>query len=99
MYTRFCPKSLPRKAVRGMTTTFAMMYPVLIQVISCTVAPSDPIMCGSATATIDESMAPMSVPKVIDTVTSHLLGLGRAARPRRNGADPSARGEELELEA
>src|SRR5580704_17667360 len=63
-----------------MTTTFAMMYPVLIQVISCTVAPSVPIMCGSATATIDESIAPMRVPNVIDTVTSHLFGLGRAIR-------------------
>ncbi len=79
MYTRFWPKRRPRNAVRGMTTTFAMMYPVLIQVISCTVAPSDPIMCGSATETIDESIAPMSVPNVIDTVTSHLLGLGRTA--------------------
>src|ERR1700722_10255472 len=59
-----------------------MMYPVLIQVISCTVAPRVPIMCGRATATIDESMAPMSVPKVIDTVTSHLFGLGRAIARR-----------------
>src|SRR5260370_28248651 len=80
MYTRFWPKRRPRNAVRGMTTTFAMMYPVLIQVISCTVAPSVPIMWGSATATIDESIAPMSVPNVIDTVTSHLFGFGRAAR-------------------
>src|SRR5579863_1229256 len=59
-----------------------MMYPVLIQVISWTVAPSDPIMWGSATATIDESIAPMRVPNVIDTVTSHLLGLGRMPTSR-----------------
>src|SRR5580700_9899283 len=72
-----------------MTTTFAMMYPVLIQVISCTVAPSDPIMCGSATATIDESIAPMRVPKVIDTVTSHLLGLGRA--PSKDATEEAKR--------
>src|SRR5579863_4594922 len=37
-------------------------------------------MCGSATLTMEESMAPISVPKVIDAVTSHLLGLGRIAR-------------------
>ena len=37
-------------------------------------------MCGIATDTIDVSMAPMSVPNVIETVTSHLLGLGRETR-------------------
>src|SRR5450432_1217856 len=57
-----------------------MMYPVEIQVISCTVEPSDPIMCGMATLTMDESMAPISVPKVIDSVMSHLFGFGRARR-------------------
>src|ERR1035438_4076520 len=77
---RFWPKRRPRKAFSGITTTFAMMYPVLIQVISWKVAPSVPIMWGSATATIDESIAPMSVPNVIDTVTSHLFGLGRGTR-------------------
>ncbi len=57
-----------------------MMYPVEIHVTSCTVAPSDPIMCGIATLTIDESIVPMSVPNVIDTVTSHLFGFARVAR-------------------
>src|SRR5580693_1053651 len=37
-------------------------------------------MCGSATATIDESIAPMRVPNVMDTVTSHLFGFGRGMR-------------------
>src|ERR1700722_7096249 len=63
-----------------------MMYPVEIHVISCTVEPSVPIMCGSATLTIDESMAPISVPKVMETVTSHLFGLTRAARWGRTAA-------------
>ena len=51
-------------------------------------------MWGSATATIDESIAPMRVPNVIDTVTSHLLGLGRAAR--RADAIGEARAEGVE---
>ena len=45
--------------------------------ISSTVAPSAP-ECGMATLTIDESIAPISVPKVIDMVTSHLLTGARA---------------------
>ncbi len=36
-------------------------------------------MCGRATLTIDESIVPISVPNVIETVTSHLLTGGRAA--------------------
>src|ERR1700722_2755730 len=57
-----------------------MMYPVEIQVISCTVEPRVPIMCGMATLTIDESMAPISVPKGMERVMTHLLGAGRARR-------------------
>ncbi len=43
-------------------------------------------MCGSATLTIEESIAPISVPNVIETVTSHLLGFGRATRRAVGGA-------------
>jgi len=46
---------------------------VLIQVISSSVAPTAPRMCGSATFTIDESIAPINVPKLIAMVTTHLL--------------------------
>ena len=35
--------------------------------------------CGTATLTIDASIAPISVPNVIETVTSHLLTGGRRA--------------------
>src|SRR6185503_5409358 len=45
---------------------------------SCTVAPTAPRMCGSATLTIDASMAPISVPNEIESVTSHLFTAGRA---------------------
>src|SRR5512133_1333877 len=62
-----------------MTMTVAIANPVEIQVISWTVAPTAPRICGSATFTIDESIAPMSVPNVTETVTSHLFGTGRAA--------------------
>ena len=62
----------------GMTTTVAMTNPVVTQVISSTVAPSEPDRCGVATATIEVSMAPISVPKVTDSVTSHLLTGARA---------------------
>ena len=56
-----------------------MAYPVLTQVTSWTLAPSEPWMCGSATFTIDASMAPISVPKLTDTVMSHLfVGLAGA---------------------
>ena len=61
-----------------MTMTVAIAKPVEIQVISWTVAPTAPRIWGSATLTIEESIAPMSVPKVTDTVTSHLLVAGRA---------------------
>jgi len=61
-----------------MTTTVARTKPVDTQVISSTVAPTAPRRCGTATFTIDESIAPISVPKVTLTVTSHLLTGGRA---------------------
>ena len=69
----------------GITITVAMAKPVVIQVISCTVAPTAPRMCGSATLTIDASMAPISVPKVTETVTSHLLVGGRAGEGHPDG--------------
>src|SRR5438067_3773413 len=56
-----------------MTMTVAMTKPVVTHVICSTVTPSEPVRCGTATLTIEASMAPISVPKVIDTVTSHLL--------------------------
>src|SRR5712671_4202476 len=61
-----------------MTTTVAMTKPVVTHVISSTVAPSAPVRCGVATATIEVSMAPMSVPNVTDSVTTHLLTGARA---------------------
>ena len=61
-----------------MTTTVAMTKPVVTQVISSTVEPSAPRRCGVATATIDVSIAPISVPKVTDSVTSHLFTGGRS---------------------
>src|SRR4051812_4860592 len=63
-----------------MTRTCAIANPVEIQVISCSVAPTEPRMCPMATFTIELSMAPMRVPKVTLNVTSHLLTGGRAAR-------------------
>ena len=69
----------------GMTTTVAITKPVVTQVISSTVAPSEPVRCGVATVTIDVSMAPMSVPNVTDKVTSHLLTGARARRRREGG--------------
>src|SRR4051795_8092732 len=56
-----------------MTMTVAMTKPVVTQVTCSTVTPRAPVRCGTATFTIEASMAPISVPKVIDTVTSHLL--------------------------
>jgi hypothetical protein len=47
-----------------------MTKPIVVQVISCTVAPTAPRSCGMATLTMDESMAPISVPNVTDIVTS-----------------------------
>ena len=69
-----------------------MTKPVVTQVISSTVAPSAPRRCGIATLTIDESMAPISVPKVTDSVTSHLLTGARAsgARTRDGGRHAAA---------
>jgi hypothetical protein len=60
--------------------TVAITNPVVTQVTCSTVTPSDPMRCGTATLTIDASMAPIRVPNVIDTVTSHLLTGGRSAR-------------------
>jgi hypothetical protein len=71
-------KSRPKNAVSGITMTLASAYPVVIHVISWSVAPTDPRMCGNATFTMDESIVPMSVPNVTDTVTSHLLTGARA---------------------
>ena len=58
--------------------TVAITNPVVTHVICSTVTPSDPVRCGTATLTIDASIAPISVPNVIETVTSHLLTGGRA---------------------
>lgn len=55
-----------------MTMTVAMAKPVLIQVISWTLAPTAERICESATFTIDTSIAPMSVPNVTENATSHL---------------------------
>jgi hypothetical protein len=64
---------------------------VLIQVISCRVAPTAPRMCGSATLTIEESIAPISVPKLMETVTIHLLtGARRAVGASTPGGAGSA---------
>ena len=60
--------------------TVAMTKPVVTHVICSMVTPSEPVRCGTATLTIEASMAPMSVPKVIDTVTSHLLTGLRSSR-------------------
>src|SRR5947207_15559376 len=62
-----------------MTMTVAMTKPVVTQVICSTVTPSDPVRWGTATLTIDASIAPISVPKVIETVTSHLFTGARCA--------------------
>ena len=62
-----------------MTMTVAITKPVVTHVICSTVTPSEPMRCGTATLTIDASIAPISVPKVIDTVTSHLLTGARSA--------------------
>ena len=79
MYTRFWPKVRPRNAVNGITMTVAITKPVVTQVISSTVEPSAPRRCGVATATIEVSSAPISVPNVTDRVTSHLFTGLRAA--------------------
>src|SRR3569623_3361495 len=69
-----------------MTMTVAITIPVVTQVISSTVEPSAPRRCGVATATIDVSNAPISVPNVTDRVTSHLLtGLRAAATTGAKG--------------
>src|SRR5574342_1100434 len=62
-----------RNPVSGMTMTVAITNPVVTHVICSTVTPSEPVRCGTATLTIEASIAPMSVPNVIDSVTSHLL--------------------------
>src|SRR3954466_6007870 len=61
----------PKKPVSGITITVAIAKPVLIQVISWTVAPTAPRICESATLTIDASIAPISVPKVTEIATIH----------------------------
>ena len=66
-----------------MTSTVAIAKPVLIQVISCTVAPTAPRICGSATLTIEASIAPISVPNVTDSATIHLRW---GAAGRRGGS-------------
>ena len=66
--------------VSGMTMTVAMTKPVVTHVICSMVTPSEPVRCGTATLTIEASIAPISVPKVIDTVTSHLLTGLRSCR-------------------
>jgi len=86
MYTRFWPKKRPRNAVSGITTTVAMTNPVVIQVISWMVAPTAPRTWGSATFTMDESMVPMSVPKLTEIVTSHLFVAVRVGAPARGKA-------------
>src|SRR5579872_6810068 len=79
-----------------MTSTVASAKPVVIQVISWTVAPTAPRSLGTATLTMDASMVPIRVPNVMDAVTSHLLTGGRrggaAGRARRvtTGASVSA---------
>src|SRR5438270_191305 len=62
-----------------MTMTVAITKPVVTHVTCSTVTPSDPMRCGTATLTIDASIAPINVPNVMDTVTSHLLTGGRSA--------------------
>lgn len=62
----------------GMTSTVAITKPVVTHVISSMVAPTAPRRCGTATFTIDESIAPIMVPKVTEMVTTHLFGSGRS---------------------
>src|SRR5438046_217930 len=69
-----------------MTMTVAMTKPVVTHVICSTVTPSEPVRWGTATLTIEASMAPINVPKVIDTVTSHLLTGGRSSAAVALGA-------------
>src|SRR5689334_12767100 len=59
--------------------TVAITKPVVTHVICSTVTPNEPMRCGTATLTIDASIAPISVPNVIEIVTSHLLTGARAA--------------------
>src|SRR6266849_8077734 len=61
-----------------MTMTVAITNPVVTHVICSTVTPREPMRWGTATLTIDASIAPISVPKVIESVTSHLLTGGRS---------------------
>src|SRR3954462_5989231 len=62
-----------------MTMTLASAKPVATQVISSVVAPTPAFKCGTATLTIEASIVPMRVPKVIEMVTNHLLVGGRGA--------------------
>jgi len=82
MYSRFCPTRRPMNAVSGITRTVATTNAVEIQAISSSVAPTEPRMCVSATLTIEASIAPIRVPKLTETVTSHLLtGFARSRAP------------------
>lgn len=56
-----------------MTSTVAMTNAVVIHVTSSTVALSSPRRCRMATFTIDESIAPISVPNVTEMVTTPLV--------------------------
>jgi hypothetical protein len=62
-----------------MTRTVATTKPVEIQVISSSVAPTAPRMWVRATLTMLASMAPIKVPKLTETVTSHLLTGSRSS--------------------
>src|SRR5712691_11453997 len=66
-----------------------MTKPVVTHVTCSTVTPRAPIRCGTATLTIDASIAPISVPNVIDSVTSHLLTGGRSVWTRGRARLPA----------
>ena len=67
----------------------ASAKPVVTHVICSTVAPRVPDRCGTATLTIEASIVPISVPNVIEIVTSHLLTGGRG--PENEGASARLR--------
>src|ERR1700753_3060538 len=50
------PRRVPSQAAIGSTIEFAIMYPVVTQLISSRVAPMFPIIVGIATFTIEESI-------------------------------------------
>ena len=65
----------------GMTITLARMYPVDTQAISSRLAPRFPIMSGSATLTIDESITCISAASTTATAIRYLC-----SAPRRGSA-------------